>query len=141
VRSQPQLRALRRIQYLVCLWSGTLMMLLAIFVFATIPGEKGSDLTLGVSNEVPSVLFWKAGHLFGFALFAGFLTLAASATFNQNIPGARIKAVVIIVGILMAITTELLQSFVPGHIPAIYDIGIDVAGTALGIKFAILWRK
>ena len=141
MRSRPQVRTLSKAQHLVSLWSGTLMIALSIFVFATMPEKSAQRIDPSAYSETTSLLFWKLGHVLGFALFAGSLTLTISATIGQHIPNFRTQIAAIFVALAVAATTEILQIFIPGRTPRVLDVGFDMVGALIGIWFAVKWRK
>ena len=138
MKTRPKKRS--RIEILQ-LWSGTLMIAVSIFVFATLPEKQTSGVDLAKSSDLWAFLFWKAGHVLGFALFAGFFTLSMNATRNEAVPDAKTLIAAGIAAVVIAIATELLQEISPGRNPSIADVGFDLIGAGIGLKFAIFWRK
>ena len=140
MRTRPK-GSSRNPQQVIQIWSGTFMIALSIFVFATIPEKQANGISQEGSSELISLLFWNLGHVFGFALFTGLLTLAINATRKQSVPDATTSITAILVTAAFALLTEILQNFVPGRKPAISDIGLDLIGAFIGLLFAVIWRK
>ena len=60
----------------------------------------------------------------------------------QALPSAHWKiARIILFGAGVGSASEFLQRFFPGRDPAVRDVLINVAGTAIGIGFCLAWMK
>ena len=104
-------------------WGPSLLMMLAIFGFSSIP-----------SNEMPhfglmDFLVKKGGHATGYALLA-LANMRALGWQRKRWPLAWLLAVI------YSATDEFHQSFVPGRTPALMDVGIDAIGAATAL---LLW--
>jgi VanZ family protein len=87
---------------------------------------------LGVSSATEQILF-NFAHIPAFAL----LTLLWLKTFNFNGKGSFSHLFVLSGLALFAVSTEILQSFVPGRTASIMDFGLDLIGIFSG--FLIFW--
>ena len=110
------------------LWLPATAMMLAIFVFSSIP-----------SNSMPSfdwadLLVKKGAHALGY----GLLALAYLYAFKLSPTKLKIAWVL---AFLYAISDEFHQSFVPGRHGSWIDVGIDSAGAAIALKILDLRLK
>lgn len=101
----------------------------AIFAFSATP-----------SRDLPDLGGWdflakKGAHAFGYAL----LGAAYAHALNPGRRPTRGQAVLAIgLAALYAASDEWHQSMTPGRHPAWMDVGIDMAGAAVGVS--VLWR-
>ncbi len=103
-------------------WIAPLISWATIVIGVSIPGD---DLT-GVSSGMGEI-----GHA------AGFLIFAATLVFWRT----RIDRVVIALLIGGAVLSELIQLAVPGRVPSLSDVAIDLAGAALAILVIAVCRR
>jgi VanZ family protein len=85
-------------------------------------------------NSTPHFGRWdtivrKAGHVIGYFLFALCLLRGLNRT------GWKPVLLALVIVFLYACTDEFHQEFVPGRHSTIVDVGIDVAGAAIGAWF------
>jgi len=102
-------------------WAPAALMMLAIFLFSSIPSE-----------EMPHFGGWdtalkKAGHMLGYGVF--------SATCWRGVFGTTKKATLIswLLVFVYAISDEIHQSTVSGRNAAWLDVAIDGMGAAIGL--------
>jgi VanZ family protein len=93
-----------------------------------------SYLSVGSATEQ---ILSNLAHIPAFA----FLALLWLKTFNSN--GDRLLSNLLILSglVLFAISTELLQSFVPGRTASFMDFGLNVIGIILGFLTIRLFGK
>ena len=99
----------------------------------------GSSLRLRVLNvgACPGTFsFWKLsgtdwGHALIFALFSFCLCLALKSC--PGLPWYWVLAAVLGTGVVLAVTTEVLQAFVPCRHCGLKDMAVDVAGALAGV--------
>ena len=101
-------------------WGPSIAMMLAIFVFSSLP-----------SNKLPSfsgadVIVKKGGHMLGYGL------LALSYSYGSGRDKKR-WFLPWLLAVLYAITDEFHQSFVSGRHPSPVDVGIDGIGAGLAL--------
>lgn len=100
--------------------------LLLIFVGTLMPG----DWMRGAEGLLRPGLPWpELGHFVLFAL------LASSPLFG---PGWRGALRAMACALVVALSTELLQAWVPGRQPSVADALLDLAGAGVG---RLLWRR
>lgn len=95
---------------------------------------------LGKDLEYTEKLYYlirKTGHglVFLILAFAGHLAIAETAT--------SMRATILtsaIMGIMISILTELLQSYIFDRRTSLVDAGINIAGTVLGILLGLLYE-
>lgn len=92
------------------------------------------------SRALPDFGYWhfdiyKGGHMAGYALLGGAYlhALAGSKTATR-----RIMLLSVLLSGLYAITDEVHQLFTPGRHGSPVDVGIDMAGAAVGI---LIWTR
>ena len=114
-------------------WGPALAVMVVIF-FAS--STSGSDIPdFGFLDFVTK----KGGHLLGYALLGAALLHAWKGS-NPVSRSGIFKA--LITAVLYASFDEWHQSFTPGRNPSIQDIGIDIAGSILGIAIlAYLYKS
>ena len=95
--------------------------LVALLVGTQMPGAWRSGLV--ASLHAPSVLSSLA-HL---VLFAGMAAVAAAPPLQWSVRR------VVVVGLVLAVLTEMLQFLAVDRHPRLRDVGIDMAGALLGI--------
>ena len=101
----------------------------ALFVGSLVPGSVKAD----VEGYLWSTLPWASlGH---FVLFGAMAALPAYGHGRSALARALLLALV------LAVTTELLQWFVPGRHPRLRDVAIDLAGALAGCAFALRLRS
>jgi hypothetical protein len=101
-------------------WGPSLLMMVAIFCFSSIPSTEMPSFGLG------DFLVKKGGHAAGYALLA-LANLRALGWDKKRWWLAWLLAV------LYSATDEFHQSFVPGRNAALTDVGIDAFGAAAGL--------
>jgi VanZ family protein len=104
-------------------WGPSLLMMVVIFGFSSIP-----------STEMPKFglvdfLIKKGGHATGYALLA-------LANWHALSWDRKRWLLAWLIAVLYSATDEFHQSFVPGRHPALMDVVIDALGAAIGL---ILW--
>lgn len=101
-------------------WGPAIVMMLAIFLFSSIPSEEMPRFgTFDLSVK-------KGGHMLGYALLA----LAYWHGLGR-LPGSRRWAWLLAIG--YALTDEFHQSFVMGRSARLWDVGIDGMGALIGL--------
>lgn len=104
-------------------WCEELFNFLASVLFS---GLEPSSSPYGVIHLVAD----KGFHVFMFVMLALLLWRA--------IPGRRSKIwSILAIGLLVGSCSEFLQRFFPGRDPAVRDVLINLAGTALGVALSI----
>ena len=107
-------------------WLPPIIWAAVIFTFSSI-----ADLESGLTDALDMVLR-KLAHMFEYAvLFILFVRLGESKKYE---PWTVYLASLICV-ILYALTDEWHQSFVPGRIGSLTDVGIDATGAIIGAVF------
>jgi hypothetical protein len=101
------------------------LLVLALFFGALMPAglKQGMHSMLGLALPWPSI-----GHFVLFAL------IALVSPYGTGIAAER-RA--LFVALLLALSTEALQHWVPGRHPMLRDVAIDLAGTVAGRM--LLW--
>jgi VanZ family protein len=102
-------------------------LLLLLFVGTLMPG----DLKAEVESHFWHALSWSA-----MAHFVLFAAIASVPVYGSGQAGAW-RAVLL--AVLLAATTESLQSLVPGRHPMVRDVLIDLAGALMGLALRGLW--
>jgi VanZ family protein len=102
-------------------------LLLLLFVGTLMPGNVKADIESHFWHLLP----WSA-----MAHFVLFAAIAAMPVYGQGQPGAWRT---VLLALLLAATTESLQSLVPGRYPLLRDMLIDLAGALLGLGLRGLW--
>jgi VanZ family protein len=109
-------------------WGPAILIMSIIFACSATPG-----------TDLPSLGTWdflskKGGHMLGYAL----LGAAWLHALNKNGKAARRQlAMAFLFTCLYAASDEWHQQFTPGRTPSARDIGIDAAGSMIGLMF---WR-
>lgn len=129
-----------------------------IFVLASSSGEASSSQSSIFINAIISILnFWKIElisfqieflHIFvrkmigHFALF-GLDGIFGYLTFDVWLNWVKMKKILIsiLVGLVIASISELIQLFAPNRGPSIMDVLIDLAGFIVGVGFVLLIQK
>src|SRR5437868_13366034 len=103
---------------------------LVLFAGTLMPGS----LKTGIEQQMWHVLPWSAmAHLVLFGV------IAAQPAFGRGW-GAVARA--LLLAAVLACTTELLQTWVPGRHPRLQDVGIDLAGALVGLalrQVLLMW--
>jgi VanZ family protein len=86
---------------------------------------------------VNKVVLFNLAHIPAFAL----LTLLWSKAINLNGKGSFSNLFVLSGLALFAVSTEFLQSFVPGHTASFMDFGLDLIGILSGFLIIRLFGK
>jgi VanZ family protein len=86
----------------------SLLVMLAIFFFSARP-------SIDLPQTIWELIFYKAGHVIGYALLAWAYWRAAGFKDNR-------RWTVWVLAILYAVTDEYHQSFVPGRHPSAFDV-------------------
>ena len=102
------------------------VLVLALVVGTTIPG----DMKAGIEGQMWSGIPWSA--LAHYSLFA---LIAICPVYGAGWKG-RLRAIAI--AAVLAITTEVLQNWVPGRHPTVRDTLIDLAGSVTGLVIVAL---
>jgi len=112
-------------------WGPSLLMMIAIFCFSSIPSNEMPNFGLG------DFLVKKGGHAAGYALLA-LANLRALPKGRRDGVGWNKKRwwLAWLLAVLYSATDEFHQSFVPGRNAALTDVGIDAFGAAVGL---MLW--
>ena len=106
-----------------------LLLVMTLFVGALVLGSVKADVERHLWSNLP----WASlGH---FVLFGAMAALPAYGH------GRNALARALLLALLLAVTTELLQSFVPGRHPRLRDVAIDFAGALAGCAFAFRPRS
>lgn len=122
------------------LWVGTFAALAVLVGFAAIPGKEVHD-TFAIPPGIIYVLFWKLGHVIGFAIFAGLLVKAITAGQNAHVSNSKGAAEGFIFALFIGVLIEIMQIFIPGRLARLSDVGLDLAGIALGVTIALFASK
>ena len=108
---------------------GLLAVLLFLLFFGTQMPGAWRDETFRVTH-----LPWQLTKVAHFVLFASMACLA-------RVPPLRVPLLrVAVVALGLALLTEGLQFFASNRNPTWHDIGIDMAGMAVGLLLAKVWR-
>jgi hypothetical protein len=108
-------------------WSPAIIIMIAIFLFSNTP-----------SNSLPKFGIWdltikKGSHMLGYSML--------SLSFVRGLKEKKPDKLLIAFGLsfLYAMSDEFHQSFTPGRIPSIIDVGVDLFGSV--IAFLIYYRS
>jgi VanZ family protein len=112
-------------------WIPALILMAAIFLFSSTPASQlpyfgGIDL-----------LIKKGGHATGYALLA----LAYYFALPPRLSPLYRGLLAFIMALLFALSDEFHQSFVEGRTSSLRDVGIDSAGAAFALIFALLYSS
>ncbi len=105
-------------------WLPALVLMLAIFGFSSIPSDVMPTF------DWADLIVKKGGHMLGYGL------LALSYWYAFRFSPEKMK-IAWILALLYAATDEFHQSFVPGRLATVMDVGIDGVGAAI----ALWWAK
>jgi len=108
---------------------GLLSVLLVLLLFGTQMPGAWRDETFRVTH-----LPWQLTKVAHFVLFAGMAALARVPPLRWSL------ARVVTVALALALLTEGLQFFASNRDPSWDDVGIDMAGTAVGLLLARMSR-
>lgn len=102
-------------------WLPAVGVMAVIFIASSIPAEKMPNAGIW------DTLLKKSGHMAGYALLA--------LSFLRTQKGSTRKAYLISLAgcLLYAVSDEFHQSFVAGRNASFVDVGIDLAGAAIGV--------
>jgi len=109
-------------------WLPAGLMMVAIFVFSSIPSMEMPDFGLW------DLLVKKGGHMTGYALLA--LCIWFALKWDR-----RWLWLTFLLTILYAGSDEFHQLFVPGRHPSLLDVGIDAMGALIALCIAYFVRK
>lgn len=123
-----------------------LLNVLFIFVQSALPAEI-SDAQSGEIQQIVGQVFAaayipdlirKAAHFLEFSALGLLLTLCTRLRSRT----ARIRpADPLLTGLLIALTDETLQRFIPGRSGMVVDVWIDFAGLCLGLLLGMIWLR
>lgn len=106
-------------------------LLLAALIVATRPNGQISEYS-GLLDP----LIKDGGHFLGFFLFALSTLFLFAKAYRIEWRIAYLSTIGICAG--LALLTEFVQFYVPGREPSIYDLTLDLAGSACGIALSRL---
>jgi VanZ family protein len=105
----------------------------------------GLVITLLVGTLIPGSVkaeieghFWAALPWSGMAHFVLFCAIAAVPVYGR---GPKAVGAAVLLGLLLAVGTELLQHWVPGRYPTVRDVLIDLAGALAGCALQVRVRR
>ena len=96
-----------------------------IYVLSSRPVLGGSGIFL-----LSDFLLKKAAHIFVFGMLYFWLLVGASQGFREHL-SYRKQAIFFVLVFLYAIFDEVHQSFTPGRVPTLRDVGYDMLGAGL----------
>lgn len=102
-------------------WGPALFLMSLIFILSSIPSRSLPDF------GTHDLLVKKLSHAAGYAL------LAASIYWGWGSYDLRNMCLAWVLTLVYAISDELHQSFVPGRMSSLVDVGIDAAGAIAGV--------
>ena len=105
-------------KYSVPSWLPAILMMLAIFIFSSIPSDSMPCF------DWADLIIKKGAHMLGY----GLLALAYLYTFKLDLSKLKI---IWLFALLYAMTDEFHQSFVIGRNASWLDVGIDSIGAAI----------
>jgi len=113
-------------------WGPAVLVMGVIFAASSMP-----------ANQLPEFENWdalakKAGHMLGYALLAAAYLHALHRGQSLRIP--RLIASVCL-AIIYAVSDEWHQTFVPGRTGLVTDVGIDAAGSIIGLASWLVMRR
>ncbi len=135
----------------VLMWSFVVITMIAIFTFSHQNGEKSSQISDKVINNVvedannlksePSeyirvvYIVRKSAHVLIYAVL-GFFLMGALSLYNGRWYNHYLISAII--GTLYAASDEWHQTFIPERLGSIKDVGIDFLGLIFGITIMLL---
>lgn len=108
-------------------WVSFAVLVVLLFMGTLMPGSLKAEIESHLWSELP----WSS-----LAHFAAFSAIAALPVYGNGRAGVWRT---FLFAVLLAVTTELLQSLVPGRHPLLRDALIDLAGTTAGLTLRSLW--
>ena len=101
-----------------------------IFILSSFPSDQLPEF-----NGVIDIILKKGGHLLGYGLLA--------IAYLHGLGNNKLSSFLIagFLALAYGVGDEVHQSFVPGRSPSINDVGIDIAGTTLGLALRWLISK
>jgi VanZ family protein len=119
-------------------WIASMILMLLIFYFSSIPGEEVSQYNDVIIRESVTILpqntptfflrdtsWLKSGHVIGYGLLGITLFLGFSQYYKLSLVLSTLTA------LLYAVSDEIHQSFVPGRSGSIVDVVLDTAAAFL----------
>jgi VanZ family protein len=115
-------------------WIPTVMMMVAIFAFSSIPSSGMPNFGLF------DLLVKKGGHALGYALLALTILHWRRPLWDESPPPIKDLFLAWALTVLYAASDEFHQSFVPGRMASPLDVLIDAIGGFLGLSFYAAWQ-
>lgn len=130
------MRAIRVADSRISRWVLVLVWMAIIFVLSS-----QSSLPRAPEDTLDVVLK-KLAHFAEYAVLGALLlrSLTPSDSWLPIHASTRTRLAAVALAGMYALTDEVHQSFVPGRAPSPIDVGIDLAGAALGSTVVTLWR-
>ena len=114
------------------LWFPVFVWCSLIFVLSAIP-------FLSTKLGALDYFLRKGAHLTEYAVLFLLARRAIEGSFAK-ISVSGFVALSVIFSVLYAVSDEFHQSFVPGRVPSVFDVGIDTAGVLVGLILYSFWK-
>ena len=90
-------------------------------------------------HDVPGILWRNSMHVVAYAILGTSLLLALHSVPRRRVIGPGLWS--FLIAVAYGIVDELHQSFVPGRVCSVADLGADAAGAALALAIVVPWLQ